>query len=102
MTIAAVPFLAGSRHAGRRIRPAALFACAGIRATARYNAVIPIPQATPTRGWRMTTNGLPPQAAPAVTGRSTPLPGANTALALLLAINLFNFVDRQVLAAVEP
>jgi MFS family permease len=30
------------------------------------------------------------------------LPGANTALALLLAINLFNFMDRQVLASVEP
>jgi MFS family permease len=29
-------------------------------------------------------------------------PGARTALALLLAINLFNYVDRQVLAAVEP
>lgn len=30
------------------------------------------------------------------------LPGARTALGLLLAINLFNFIDRQVLAAVEP
>ena len=29
-------------------------------------------------------------------------PGAKTALALLLAINLFNYIDRQVLAAVEP
>jgi MFS transporter, Spinster family, sphingosine-1-phosphate transporter len=29
-------------------------------------------------------------------------PGAGLALALLLAINLFNYVDRQVLAAVEP
>ena len=29
-------------------------------------------------------------------------PGAQTALALLLAINLFNYIDRQVLAAVEP
>src|SRR4051794_28146506 len=28
--------------------------------------------------------------------------GAGTALALLLAINLFNYIDRQVLAAVEP
>ncbi len=28
--------------------------------------------------------------------------GAKTALALLLAINLFNYIDRQVLAAVEP
>src|SRR6266542_3428284 len=27
---------------------------------------------------------------------------ANAALALLLAINLFNYIDRQVLAAVEP
>jgi MFS family permease len=30
-----------------------------------------------------------------------PLPGARAALVLLLAINLFNFVDRQVLASVE-
>ncbi len=28
--------------------------------------------------------------------------GAGAALALLLAINLFNYIDRQVLAAVEP
>src|SRR5438874_12111134 len=30
------------------------------------------------------------------------LPGARAALALLLAINLFNYIDRQVLAAVVP
>ncbi len=30
------------------------------------------------------------------------LPGASRALLLLLAINLFNYIDRQVLAAVEP
>ncbi len=35
---------------------------------------------------------------PAATG---PLPGARAALTLLLMINLFNYVDRQVLAAVE-
>jgi MFS family permease len=35
-------------------------------------------------------------------GPQAPLPGAGTALALLLAINLFNYIDRQVLAAVEP
>src|SRR5688500_3993453 len=33
---------------------------------------------------------------------AAPLPGARPALILLLAINLFNYVDRQVLAAVEP
>ncbi len=34
---------------------------------------------------------------------STPaLPGAHRALGLLLAINLFNYIDRYVLAAVEP
>jgi len=33
---------------------------------------------------------------------STPKPGAYPALALLLAINLFNYIDRQILAAVEP
>src|SRR4051794_41958731 len=31
-----------------------------------------------------------------------PRPGARAALALLQGINLFNYVDRQVLAAVEP
>jgi MFS family permease len=34
--------------------------------------------------------------------RDTPLPGARAALILLLAINLFNYIDRQVLAAVLP
>ena len=33
---------------------------------------------------------------------SQPLPGARLALILLLSINLFNYIDRQVLAAVEP
>ena len=33
---------------------------------------------------------------------SPPNPGARTALGLLLAINLFNYIDRYVLAAVEP
>lgn len=32
----------------------------------------------------------------------TPMPGARRALALLLAINLFNYIDRYILAAVEP
>src|SRR5437667_9680442 len=31
-----------------------------------------------------------------------PLGGAHTALALLLTINLFNYIDRQILAALEP
>ena len=33
---------------------------------------------------------------------SPPIPGAYMALGLLLAMNLFNYIDRQVLAAVEP
>src|SRR5687767_6815342 len=33
--------------------------------------------------------------------RDAPLPGARTALLLLLAMNLFNYIDRQVLAAVN-
>jgi len=40
-----------------------------------------------------------------MTGAAAPtvrLPGARTALALLLAINLFNYIDRYVLAAVLP
>lgn len=31
-----------------------------------------------------------------------PLPGAKSSLALLLAINLFNYIDRYILAAAEP
>src|SRR5436853_7421447 len=34
--------------------------------------------------------------------KDRPAPGGRTALALLLAINLFNFIDRYVLASVEP
>src|SRR5581483_7668725 len=35
-------------------------------------------------------------------GIARPLPGARAALVVLLLINLLNYVDRQVLAAVEP
>jgi MFS transporter, Spinster family, sphingosine-1-phosphate transporter len=35
-------------------------------------------------------------------GRATPLPGARAALVLLLAINLFNYIDRYVLASTLP
>src|SRR5437870_13794723 len=34
--------------------------------------------------------------------RGKPLTGSYVALALLLAINLFNYIDRQILAALEP
>jgi MFS family permease len=34
--------------------------------------------------------------------RTKPLGGARSALVLLLAINLFNYIDRQILAALEP
>jgi MFS family permease len=34
--------------------------------------------------------------------RQTPAPGARAALVLLIIINLFNYIDRQVLAAVVP
>ncbi|HYV36653.1 MAG TPA: MFS transporter [Gemmataceae bacterium] len=40
-------------------------------------------------------------ASPTDKGPQTALPGARIALVLLLAINLFNYIDRQVLAAVE-
>src|SRR6266700_3827814 len=46
-----------------------------------------------------------PEPTPATTvpaAPAGPLPGARKALMLLLAINLFNYIDRQVLAAVEP
>lgn len=46
---------------------------------------------------------IPPQPTPDVERRTAmrdvPLPGARTALILLLLINLFNYIDRQVLAA---
>src|SRR5262245_33188859 len=57
----------------------------------------------PRRGLVMPADGAPPtpqEATPAAV--SAPLPGARSALLLLLAINLFNYIDRQVLAAVEP
>ncbi|MGL4422942.1 MAG: spinster family MFS transporter, partial [Gemmataceae bacterium] len=44
-------------------------------------------------------------AAPSVSDSPSPartLPGANAALALLMIINLFNYIDRQVLSAVLP
>jgi MFS transporter, Spinster family, sphingosine-1-phosphate transporter len=39
---------------------------------------------------------------PPAAGPATPLRGAGVALALLLLMNLFNYIDRYVLAAVEP
>jgi MFS transporter, Spinster family, sphingosine-1-phosphate transporter len=48
---------------------------------------------------------MQPQTSPASNNATQPasaLPGARAALALLLAINLFNYIDRQVLAAVVP
>lgn len=39
---------------------------------------------------------------PAAIERPTAVPGASLALGLLIVINLFNYIDRQVLAAVEP
>jgi MFS family permease len=50
----------------------------------------------------MTTNGMKPGPEQSTEERTTPLPGARAALILLLAINLFNYIDRQVLAAVLP
>ncbi len=41
-------------------------------------------------------------AMPDATPAPRALPGARSALALLLAINLFNYIDRYILAAVEP
>jgi MFS family permease len=50
----------------------------------------------------MSVNLLAPSPKPASPSQSSPLPGARAALLLLLSINLFNYVDRQVLAAVVP
>lgn len=49
----------------------------------------------------MTANGTIPSTV-GTEGLQTPLPGATRALMLLLTINLFNYIDRYVLAAVEP
>lgn len=44
-----------------------------------------------------------PTGLPATGGRAGgPVPGAGTALALLLGINLFNYIDRQILSATLP
>src|SRR5262245_59569889 len=42
----------------------------------------------------------PAKESPAASARGAPFPAARAALALLLLINLFNYIDRQVLAAV--
>jgi MFS family permease len=49
----------------------------------------------------MTANGLATVESPASRPAEHALPGARAALVLLLAINMFNFIDRQVLASVE-
>src|SRR5438105_2163050 len=48
----------------------------------------------------MPSNGLP--AATPGASADKRIPGARLALIMLLCINLFNYLDRQVLAAVEP
>jgi MFS family permease len=50
----------------------------------------------------MTANGTATPTQDGASGLQAALPGARAALILLLAINMFNFIDRQVLAAVEP
>src|SRR5262249_47312004 len=52
----------------------------------------------PTEQPLMSTSGSPTGSPPA----ATRLPGARAALILLLAINLFNYIDRQVLSATIP
>ena len=46
------------------------------------------------------TRTLEPATAPR--DANAPVPGACAALMLLLAINLFNYIDRYVVASVEP
>ena len=50
----------------------------------------------------MPANGSPAATRPGTAPPSAPLPGARAALILLLSINLFNYIDRQMLAAVVP
>jgi predicted MFS family arabinose efflux permease len=49
----------------------------------------------------MTVNGITDPSPPAV-AKDAPQHGAWLALSVLILINLFNYIDRQVLAAVEP
>jgi MFS family permease len=49
----------------------------------------------------MSANGSQAAAISKPTDLQSPLPGARLALILLLSINLFNYIDRQVLAALE-
>jgi MFS family permease len=51
---------------------------------------------------RLPMENVLPYASPTTPEKSSPLPGAWISLSLLLAINLLNYIDRQVLAAVEP
>src|SRR5262245_56172242 len=90
-------------------------------AASLYYVALPLPRCSPvsSRKFLMTTNGSTPARTPSdsailsesqVTGITadkpaileTAVPGARLALTLLLLINLFNYIDRQVLAAVEP
>jgi len=50
----------------------------------------------------MTSNGLPDSSPTSLPATAKRLPGARLALIMLLCVNLFNYLDRQVLAAVEP
>jgi MFS family permease len=50
----------------------------------------------------MRQNGIASPAQGSAADLASPLPGARLSLILLLSINLFNYIDRQVLAAVLP
>ncbi|HEV3444801.1 MAG TPA: MFS transporter [Gemmataceae bacterium] len=50
----------------------------------------------------MPVNGSHAATQPGLAPPSAPLPGARAALILLLSINLFNYIDRQMLAAMVP
>src|SRR5690349_9960683 len=60
-----------------------------------------VPTVQPTT--RRLGGGVMPTGVPTTGGRTGgPLPGAGYALALLLSINLFNYIDRQILSATLP
>src|SRR5579872_4330851 len=69
-------------------------------ATPPAESIIPIRNSVPTDTTVPAVAAPPPDLAAPDLG--APLPGARLALGLLLAINMFNYIDRQVLAAVEP
>src|SRR5262249_7024200 len=87
-----------SRSGERGTRPLMLLRTAPVRGLTPRGADMADKGFTPEKP----TDGAGPAAAPPPGILMQAAPGARQALTLLLLINLFNYIDRQVLAAVEP